>query len=148
MRAVRVEATPRAVEVVEWAKAHRRGALTITIGTGCCESTAPFLYEDFWPGPDQEVVGDVAGVPIYAPEYLRDLYRAHDGVLLDVVEELGESLSIETELGCRLALRGVHSDSTTEPHRCPTPGAVTGRAKELRPVVGKLPEALKRIRIR
>ena len=39
-----------------------RGALVFTIGTGCCESTAPFLYEDFWPGPDSEPVGEVAGV--------------------------------------------------------------------------------------
>ena len=38
--------------------------------TGCCESTAPFLYEDFWPGPDAEQVGEVAGVPVFAPTYL------------------------------------------------------------------------------
>jgi hypothetical protein len=31
--------------------------LSFTIGTGCCESTAPFLYEDFWPGPAAEVAG-------------------------------------------------------------------------------------------
>ncbi len=52
----------------------RPGTLTFTIGTGCCESTAPFLYEDFWPGPDQEPVGAVADVVVYAPEYVRALY--------------------------------------------------------------------------
>ena len=69
-----VEATAKAVEIVERAQGARSGSLTVTIGTGCCESTAPFLFEDFWPGPDQEVVGQVAGVPVYAPAYLRRLY--------------------------------------------------------------------------
>ena len=53
---MKVTATDRAARVVERMRAKRSGRLTITIGTGCCESTAPFLYEDFWPGPDQEVV--------------------------------------------------------------------------------------------
>lgn len=150
---MRVEATPRAVEVVEWAKGARSGTLTVTIGTGCCESTAPFLYEDFWPGPDQERVGEVAGVAVFAPEYLRDLYRGDDGVVLDVVEEMGESLSIETELGCRLVLRGVHSNSTGEPGACVVPDGShseeTGAAgTPLRPVVGQLPEALRQARMR
>ena len=61
-----------------------RGALVFTIGTGCCESTAPFLYEDFWPGPDSEQVGEVAGVAVFAPEYLRALYPGDDGVVIDV----------------------------------------------------------------
>ena len=81
---MKIEGTEAAAQVVERAKRDRRGALVFTIGTGCCESTAPFLYEDFWPGPDQEVVGEVAGVPIYAPEYLRSMYPANDGVTIDV----------------------------------------------------------------
>jgi hypothetical protein len=69
-----------------------------TIGTGCCESTAPFLYEDFWPGPDAEAVGEVAGVEVFAPEYLRSLYPGNDGVVIDVDDGLmAESMSIETE---------------------------------------------------
>ncbi len=150
---MRVQATPRAVEVVEWAKGARSGTLTVTIGTGCCESTAPFLYEDFWPGPDQERVGEVAGVAVFAPEYLRDLYRGADGVVLDVVEELGESLSIETELGCRLVLRGVRTDSTGEPDACAVPSTAPDRSSgstkgASRQVVGQLPEALRHARMR
>jgi uncharacterized protein (DUF779 family) len=103
---MRVEGTEAAAQVVQRAKRDRRGALVFTIGTGCCESTAPFLYEDFWPGPDQEVVGAVSEVPVYAPEYLRRLYSGEDGVLIDVVEDLNaESMSIETEYGCRFVLR-------------------------------------------
>jgi len=103
---VKVTGTPAAARTVERARRDRRGALVFTIGTGCCESTAPFLYEDFWPGPDQEVVGEVGGVSVYAPAYLRALYPGDDGVVVDVEEDLpAESMSIETEFGCRFVLR-------------------------------------------
>lgn len=103
---MRVEATADAEKVVRKALEERTGVLTITIGTGCCESTAPFLYEDFYLGTGQEKVGEVAGVPIYAPQNLRDLYSGDDGVTIDVTDVDAESFSIETEWGCRLTLRG------------------------------------------
>ncbi|MBI2711075.1 MAG: DUF779 domain-containing protein [Actinobacteria bacterium] len=146
---MRITATDRARDVLAEMGRRRHGRLTITIGTGCCESTAPFLYEDFWPGPDQEPIGLVDGITVYAPEYLRSLYRGDEGVVLDVVEELGESLSVETELGCRLALRGVGSDSSTAPQACPPASRSRDDGTvELRPVVGELPEALRRVRMR
>jgi uncharacterized protein (DUF779 family) len=140
---MRVVATEQATATVERAKAMRPGALTVTIGTGCCESTAPFLYEDFWPGPDQAEVGEVAGVAIFAPDYLRKLYPADEEVTLDVVDELAESFSIETEFGVRLVLRGAHSDSRGEPEECAVPAG-----PDTRTVVGELPEALRGLRIR
>ena len=129
----------------------RRGALTITIGTGCCESTAPFLYEDFWPGPDQEVVGEVAGVAVYAPEYLRRLYPDDDAVVVDLYEGPAESMSIETEWDCRLILRGMGVDAgqTTGPdgdEACAVP--FPDPPAEPRRVVGSLPPHLARLRIR
>ena len=54
---MRVEPTERAEDVVRRMAAQRSGRLVVTIGTGCCESTAPFLYEDHMPGPDTAVVG-------------------------------------------------------------------------------------------
>ncbi|MEJ7585171.1 MAG: DUF779 domain-containing protein [Acidimicrobiales bacterium] len=124
-------------------KGVRAGSLTITIGTGCCESTAPFLYEDFWPGPDQEPVGEVAGITIFAPEYLRLGYPGDAGVVLDVNDEFGESLSVETEFGVRLVLRGSDFDSSGEPEQCPTPSTAGPRS-----VQGELPEALRKARMR
>jgi uncharacterized protein (DUF779 family) len=147
---MRVEATAAAERVVERMKANRRGALTITIGTGCCESTAPFLYEDFWPGPDQEEVGEVAEIPVFAPAYLRQRYPGDDGVVVDVIEGVAaESLSIETELDCRLILRGFGVD-LGEPAACevPTdtaPSIATGGPSR---VVGSLPEGLRRALLR
>ena len=142
---MRVTATPRAIEVIAAMRERRSGTLTVTIGTGCCESTAPFLYEDFWPGPDQAEVGEVGGVVVYAPEYLRTMYPGDDGVVLDVAEEIGESLSVETELGIRLILRGAGFDSSTEPQVCALP---TDRVAERRPVVGELPPELRAVRLR
>ncbi|MBX3314490.1 MAG: DUF779 domain-containing protein [Actinobacteria bacterium] len=147
---MRVTATDRAADVVGEMTRRRAGVLTVTIGTGCCESTAPFLYEDFWPGPDQEPVGEVSGVTVYAPEYLRSQYPGDDGVTLDVVDELAESLSVETELGCRLILRGRGIDPARAPEVCEVPegGAASKREPVLRPVVGELPAALRGLRMR
>lgn len=145
-----VEATLKAVEVVERARGARSGSLTVTIGTGCCESTAPFLFEDFWPGPDQEVVGEVAGVPVYAPEYLRRLYPGDEGVVIDLVDDVpAESLSIETEWGCRLILRG-HGVDLGRDDACAAPTETTATIATGGPsrVTGELPEALRRVRVR
>ena len=141
---MKVTATDRAAGVVERMRAMRSGRLTITIGTGCCESTAPFLYEDFWPGPDQEVVGRVGDIEIFAPEYLRKLYPDEQGAVGDVDEDyVAESLSIETELGCRFVLRGAGFEAR-EAQACavePTPPVAA-------PVVGEMPEHLRGLRIR
>ena len=117
-----VSGTEAAARIVERARRERSGVLVFTIGTGCCESTAPFLYEDFWPGPDAERVGEVGGVEVFAPEYLRALYPGDDGVVIDVDNGMmAESMSIETEYGCRFVLRGEERVA----FRAPPPSAVT-----------------------
>ena len=145
---MRVTGTAAAARVVEQTKRDRRGALVFTIGTGCCESTAPFLYEDFWPGPDSECVGEVAGVPVYAPAYLRALYPGDDGVTVDVEEgSLAESMSIETEYGRRFVLRDPSGAPLEHQDRqsCDIPESVSAlRARGPQ----ELPEALQRARMR
>jgi uncharacterized protein (DUF779 family) len=156
---MRVSATDAAASVVRRARSSRSGVLTITLGTGCCESTAPFLYEDFWPGPDQERIGEVAGVDVFAPEYLRALYAGDDdGVVIDVYDGPAESMSIETEWGCRLILRGLGldlGDAATD-ESCMVPPAIPP-ARQRRSaadldvgqrVKGELPEALRGLRVR
>ena len=147
IKTVKVSGTPAAAQVVERAKRDRSGTLVFTIGTGCCESTAPFLYEDFWPGPDSEQVGEVAGVPVFAPEYLRALYPAGDGVAIDVIDDMAESMSIETEYGVRFILRdGSGTDvAGQERQQCDVPDAVSAlRSRGPQ----ELPEALRRVRMR
>jgi uncharacterized protein (DUF779 family) len=143
---MRVTGTDAAARIVERSRRDRRGALVFTIGTGCCESTAPFLYEDFWPGPDSETVGEVAGVPVYAPAYLRALYPGDDGVTIDVEELMAESMSIETEYGYRFILRGDERVSPTGvTQQCEVPNAVSALRERGRQ---ELPEALRRARMR
>jgi uncharacterized protein (DUF779 family) len=142
-----VNGTDAAARMVQRALRDRPGALVFTIGTGCCESTAPFLYEDFWPGPDSEQVGAVAGIPVFAPEYLRALYPGADGVTIDVVDELAESMSIETEYGVRFVLRDASGEMVAGQERqtCEVPEVVSA----LRPRgQQELPEALRRARMR
>jgi uncharacterized protein (DUF779 family) len=155
MTAMQVTATDAAVEVVRRARSVRSGTLTITLGTGCCESTAPFLYENFWPGPDQQPVGDVDDVVVYAPQYLRQMYPDDDGVVIDVFDGPAESMSIETEWGCRLILRGHGVDLGVEAEQCVVepdgPGVTTRSAAQLdvgQRVKGELPEQLRRMRMR
>ena len=145
---MKIVGTGAAAHVVERARRDRTGTLVFTIGTGCCESTAPFLYENFWPGPDSEIVGEVGGVAVYAPAYLRALYPADDGVTIDVeTDSVAESMSIETEYGCRFILR----DQTGTPldrqdqEVCEVPAAVSalrGRGPQ------QLPDALRNVHMR
>jgi len=150
---VRITASARAAEVVAEMVTRRSGTLTVTIGTGCCESTAPFLYEDFLPGADMEPVGAVpiegTDVVIYAPEYLTRLYPGDQGPRIEVIADTGESLSVETELGVRLVLRGSGIDSTGEPEACEVPAPATRSTERvLRPVVGSIPPELAALRMR
>ena len=142
-----VTGSTAAAEVVERARHDRRGTLVFTIGTGCCESTAPFLYEDFWPGPDAERVGEIAGVPVFAPEYLRALYPGADALTIDVVDDLAESMSIETEYGCRFILRDPAGAAAPGQDRqaCEVPETISALRSRGRQ---ELPEALRRARMR
>ncbi len=150
---MKITASARAAEVVAEMATRRSGTLTVTIGTGCCESTAPFLYEDFLPGTDMEPVGAVpvegAGeVVIYAPGYLTRLYPGDQGPQIDAIRDTGESLSVETEIGVRLVLRGSGIDSTGEPEVCAAPAARPAGERVLRPVVGEVPPELRALRMR
>jgi uncharacterized protein (DUF779 family) len=49
---MRVEPTPRAEDVVRRVAEGGREDLVMVLGTGCCDSTAPFLYDRYVPGPD------------------------------------------------------------------------------------------------
>ena len=78
----------------------------MVLGTGCCDSTAPFLYDRYYAGPDAVRVGEVAGVPVFAHRWLADLYAEDDALEVDVDEHVvNDSLSLESEYDCRFTLR-------------------------------------------
>jgi uncharacterized protein (DUF779 family) len=103
---VNVGATPQAETIVRKVAASGREDLVMVLGTGCCDSTAPFLYDRYYAGPDTVRVGEVAGVPVFAHRWLADLYAEGDGLEIDVDEQvLSDSLSLESEYDCRFTLR-------------------------------------------
>jgi DNA-binding NarL/FixJ family response regulator/uncharacterized protein (DUF779 family) len=103
---MRVTATAGAEAAVRTVAASGREDLVMVLGTGCCDSTAPFLYDHYYPGPDAVRVGEVAGVPVLAPAWLSKLYRDEDSLMVDVDNGiLADSFSLETEHGCRFTLR-------------------------------------------
>jgi uncharacterized protein (DUF779 family) len=104
---MRVTATERAEDAVRLVEASGRTDLVMVLGTGCCDSTAPFLYDrNYYPGADAVEVGRVASVPVFAHGWLAKLYGDDDSLIVDVDENVvADSFSLETEHGRRFTLR-------------------------------------------
>ena len=103
---MKVEVTERAADAVRAVAASGRTDLVMVLGTGCCDSTAPFLYDHYDPGADAVEVGRVGEVPVYAPAFLAALYAGGDGLVVDVEDSRNaDSFSLETEHGMRFTLR-------------------------------------------
>jgi uncharacterized protein (DUF779 family) len=102
---MKVTASAQAEAVVRSVAETGREQLVMVLGTGCCDSTAPFLYDRYYPGSDVEQVGRIAGVPIFAHRWLADLYGG--GALeVDVDEGVAnDSFSLESDFDCRFTLR-------------------------------------------
>ena len=102
---MRVAATDGAANAVRRVAAGGRTSLIMVLGNGCCDSTAPYLYDHYYAGPGAEEVGRIDDVPVVAPQWLARLYP-DDTLTVDVDEGvLSDSLSLETALGCRFILR-------------------------------------------
>jgi uncharacterized protein (DUF779 family) len=81
------------------------GTLTITIDGGCCEGTAPHLYEDYVVPAGAIEIGRVDGIAVYIPGALGEQY-ATAKVTIDVIDDASsDAMSLETELGKRLVMR-------------------------------------------
>ncbi|MGH2793428.1 MAG: DUF779 domain-containing protein [Actinomycetota bacterium] len=101
-----VTITPDASKIVRRVREDGRTNLIMVLGTGCCDSTAPFLYDNYLPEPDARPVGEVDGIPIMAPGWLADLYPGDDGLIVDVdAGVVNDSFSLESEYDCRFTLR-------------------------------------------
>lgn len=103
---MKVTATGSAEEAVRKVRASGRDDLVMVLSSGCCDSTAPFLYDRYIPEADSEQVGEIEDVPIMAPAWLRRLYDDENEVAVDVVTDASaDSFSLETDLGYRFVLR-------------------------------------------
>lgn len=101
-----VSVTQEAEEIVRRIRVEGRENLIMVLGTGCCDSTSPFLYDNYLPEPDSRPVGVIDGVEIVAPKWLADLYPGDEGLVVDVdAGVLNDSFSLESEYDCRFTLR-------------------------------------------
>ena len=101
-----VSVTPEAEKIVRRVRDDGRENLIMVLGTGCCDSTSPFLYDNYIPEPDAQPVGVIEGVEIVAPRWLADLYPGEEGLVVDVdAGVLNDSFSLESEYDCRFTLR-------------------------------------------
>lgn len=101
-----VSVTSAAEQIVRRVQSDGRENLIMVLGTGCCDSTSPFLYDNYLPEPDSQPVGEIEGVQIVAPRWLADLYPGDEGLVVDVdAGVLNDSFSLESEYDCRFTLR-------------------------------------------
>ena len=107
MGRVDVVLTAAANDALERTRSARGDDLAFVIGNGCCDSTAPFLFAAYMPGPAQERVGDVAGVPVLLDAPLVELFDGYEVVIDARPDPGGDSFSCETELGVRFSMERV-----------------------------------------
>jgi uncharacterized protein (DUF779 family) len=99
--------TPAASDALERTRGARGPELAFVIGNGCCDSTAPFLFASYVPGPGEQLVGEVDGVPVLLDASLVDLFAGYEVVIDAAPDPGGDSFSCETELGLRFSMERV-----------------------------------------
>ncbi len=99
------DAAVAVIRQVRRERADRAGTFTITIDGGCCEGTAPHLYENYVVPAGAIEIGRVDDVPVFIPGNLGEQY-ATASVTIDVVDDpLSDAMSLESDLGKRLVFR-------------------------------------------
>ncbi len=101
---MQVVLTESALDALARTREGRGDDLTFVIGNGCCDSTAPFLFASYMPGPAERHVGDVAGVAVVLEEPLVPLFSGYEVVIDAAPDPGGDSFSCETELGVRFSM--------------------------------------------
>jgi uncharacterized protein (DUF779 family) len=107
MPEVGVVLTPAARDALSRTRQERGGDLVFVIGNGCCDSTAPFLFAAYMPGPGERRVGEVEGIPVVLEAPLVDLFDGYEVVIDAAPDPGGDSFSCETELGMRFSMERV-----------------------------------------
>ena len=103
-RDVRVVLTDAAADVVARVRATRAGDLSLVIGNGCCDSTAPFLFEGYLQGPNEREVAQVQGVRILLDDAIARSFEGREVVVDAGGDPQPDSFSCESELGYRFFL--------------------------------------------
>jgi uncharacterized protein len=102
---IKVVLTPAAEAVIRQVKERQEGReLSLVIGNGCCDSTAPYLFSDYLAGPTERLVGDAGGVSIYLDDFVAASFAGREVVVDARADPQPDSFSCEAELGFRFSL--------------------------------------------
>ncbi len=102
---MKVAATPAALALLEQLRAAEPSTtFVLVLGSGCCEGTAPHLFRDYVLVPEQERVGDIAGIVMYADAHVRRLYAGRELTIDARQDPTADGFSAEIPLGWRLVL--------------------------------------------
>ena len=101
---MRVTATEAAEAAVRNVAAEGREDLVIVLGTGCCDSTAPFLFADYLAGPTERLVGEAEGVRVFVDDLVAASFEGREVVVDASDDPQADSFSCEAELGFRFFL--------------------------------------------
>jgi uncharacterized protein (DUF779 family) len=96
--------TAAASDALRRTRLERGSDLVFVIGNGCCDSTAPFLFAAYMPGPGEQRVAEVEGIPVLLEAPLVDLFDGHEVVIDAAPDPGGDSFSCETEIGLRFSM--------------------------------------------
>jgi uncharacterized protein len=97
--------TPAAAEVIRRVKEAQPGRpLSLVIGNGCCDSTAPFLFADYMAGPTERLVSEQEGVDVFVDDFVASSFAGREVVVDARADPQPDSFSCESELGFRFAL--------------------------------------------
>jgi len=100
-----IRVSERAAEVLRAIRSERSGELTISIDSGCCDGTAPHLYEDYVLPYGAVELGRAEGIPVFIAPHFAEAWK-HVRATLDVLDDpASDALSLETARGVRLVLR-------------------------------------------
>jgi len=111
MKYERVAITDEAIKIVEELKA-KYGELIFHQSGGCCDGSAPMLFEkeDMYLDDSDILLGQLVGVNYYMNQDQFEYWK-HTHLTVDVTEGRGSSFSLEIPLGVRFI---IHSRILTE----------------------------------
>ncbi len=102
---IRVVLTDEAVDVVDRVRAARGPDLSLVIGNGCCDSTAPFLFAGYFAGPNELEVATVDGLRVFVDRAIAPSFEGREVVVdASAGDVQPDSFSCEAELGFRFTL--------------------------------------------
>lgn len=100
------ELTDAAVAVIERVAQTHSGPLILTVSNGCCDGTAPYLYDKALVPTNAVPVLETDLVSVYITSLLKGRAALPVRYIIDAVADAtSDSLSLESDFGWRLTVR-------------------------------------------